>query len=153
MGAMAHHLRVLLMALLVALTAPATAETWPTRPLRALVPLSAGSAVDLIARVVFAQVERQLGQPVIIENRTGAGGIIAMRAVAAPSLTATHFLLRQRSSPVRPGPCRSSSLILSKISLRSFRSPTRRMFSLWRPAAAYTRSTISCLMRAPSAVQ
>ena len=83
MGAMGHHLRVLLMALLVALTAPATAETWPTRPLRALVPLSAGSAVDLIARVVFAQVERQLGQPVIIENRTGAGGIIAMRAVAS----------------------------------------------------------------------
>lgn len=80
---MAHYARFLLVVLLVALTAPAAAQTWPTKPLRVLIPLSAGSAVDQVARVVYAQVERQLGQPVIVENRPGAGGLIAMGAVAS----------------------------------------------------------------------
>lgn len=90
---MAHYPRLLLVALLVALAVPAAAETWPTKPLRAVVTLSAGSAVDLVARVVFAQVERQLGQPVVVENRTGAGGLIAMAAVASAEPDGHTFLV------------------------------------------------------------
>jgi tripartite-type tricarboxylate transporter receptor subunit TctC len=90
---MAHLPRFLLVALLVALSAPASAETWPTKPLRAIIPLSAGSAVDLVARVVYAQVERQLGQPVIVENRPGAGGLIAMGAVASAEPDGYTFLI------------------------------------------------------------
>jgi tripartite-type tricarboxylate transporter receptor subunit TctC len=58
------------------------ADEWPSRPIRALIPLSPGSAADIVPRIVFEQVAAQLGQPVIIENRPGASGTIAARAVA-----------------------------------------------------------------------
>lgn len=80
---MVQSLTCLWMALLVALTAPTAAETWPTKPLRALIPFTAGSAVDVVARTVFSQVERQLGQPIIVENRPGGGTVIATSAVAS----------------------------------------------------------------------
>lgn len=60
----------------------AGSETWPSRPIRAIVPLSAGSAVDIIPRIVFEQVSKQLGQPIVVENRAGASGTLGARAVA-----------------------------------------------------------------------
>ena len=60
----------------------AAAQDWPSRPITVIVPLGAGSASDLIARVVMEQVGRQLGQPVVVENRPGAGGTIGANAVA-----------------------------------------------------------------------
>ncbi len=73
---------ILISVLLVASTAPAAAQSWPTRPLRAIVPFTAGSAVDLVTRTVFGEAERRLGQPVIVENRPGGGTVIATAAVA-----------------------------------------------------------------------
>jgi len=61
------------------------ADEWPTRPIRAIVPLSAGSAADVVPRIVFEQVSTQLGQPIVIENRPGASGTIGARAVATAS--------------------------------------------------------------------
>ena len=58
------------------------AEDWPTRPIRVIVPLSAGSAADVVPRLVFAQVSAQLGQPIVIENKPGASGTIGARDVA-----------------------------------------------------------------------
>ncbi len=58
------------------------AAQWPTRPIHVIVPLSAGSAIDVIARIVFEQLTAQLGQPFIVENRPGASGTIGARAVA-----------------------------------------------------------------------
>jgi tripartite-type tricarboxylate transporter receptor subunit TctC len=58
------------------------AQTWPTRPITAIVPLAAGSATDVIGRVVLDQVSKQVGQPIVIENRGGAGGTIGANAVA-----------------------------------------------------------------------
>src|ERR1700686_5308237 len=58
------------------------ADEWPSRPIRALIPLSPGSAADIVPRIVFEQVAAQLGQSVIVENRPGASGTIAARAVA-----------------------------------------------------------------------
>ena len=58
------------------------ADEWPSRPIRAIIPLSPGSAADVIPRIVFEQLSAQLGQPVVIENRPGASGTIAARAVA-----------------------------------------------------------------------
>jgi tripartite-type tricarboxylate transporter receptor subunit TctC len=72
-------------ALLASITWTATsaqAQDWPSRPMTVIVPLGAGSASDLIARVVMEQVGRQLGQPVVVENRPGAGGTIGANAVA-----------------------------------------------------------------------
>jgi len=58
------------------------AETWPTKPLRAIVPVGAGSTTDIIPRVVFEQLSAQLHQSIIVENRVGAGGTIGSAFVA-----------------------------------------------------------------------
>jgi tripartite-type tricarboxylate transporter receptor subunit TctC len=55
---------------------------WPDRPLRMIVPLPAGSAVDVIARLISQRLSVRLGQPVVIENRAGASGVIGSDAVA-----------------------------------------------------------------------
>lgn len=60
----------------------ALAQDWPAKPITAVVPLGAGSASDIIARVVMDQVSKQVGQPVVVENRPGAGGTIGANAVA-----------------------------------------------------------------------
>ena len=60
----------------------ASADQWPSQPIRVIVPLSPGSAADIVPRIVFEQVSAQLGQTVIIENRPGASGTIGARAVA-----------------------------------------------------------------------
>ena len=59
------------------------AEDWPmAQPIRVIVSTTPGSTADLMARIVFEQVGRQLGQTVVVENRGGAGTIIGMNAVA-----------------------------------------------------------------------
>jgi tripartite-type tricarboxylate transporter receptor subunit TctC len=57
-------------------------EEWPSKPIRVLVPLTPGSAVDIVPRVVLEEVSKELGQSFIIENRPGATGALAARAVA-----------------------------------------------------------------------
>ena len=70
-------------AALLCITMPVTrAQTFPDRPIKLVVPFGAGSAVDTIARTIAAQVSEQIGQGVVIDNRTGANGIIAAEAVA-----------------------------------------------------------------------
>jgi tripartite-type tricarboxylate transporter receptor subunit TctC len=60
----------------------AGAEQYPARPLRVIVPFAPGGAPDVVARIVAAAIEKPLGQSVIVENRTGANGIVGMEAVA-----------------------------------------------------------------------
>lgn len=61
----------------------ALAQEWPAKqPIRVIVTLSAGSATDLLARIAFEQVSKQIGQAVVIDNRPGAGQRIAAQAVA-----------------------------------------------------------------------
>ena len=57
-------------------------QEWPARPIHAIVPQSPGSSLDIVPRAVFEQLSRKLGQPIIVENRVGAGNTIAMAAVA-----------------------------------------------------------------------
>jgi len=74
---------MLLPALCLALSAIAAgAQTWPTKPLRAIVPVSAGSSTDIVPRVVFEQLSLQLAQPIIVVNRAGAGGTVGKAFVA-----------------------------------------------------------------------
>ncbi len=63
-------------------TLQARAEAWPSKPLRAIVPVGAGSTTDIIPRLVFEQLAVQLGQSIVVENRTGAGGTIGSAFVA-----------------------------------------------------------------------
>lgn len=59
----------------------ARADDWPTKPIRVIVPLSPGSAADIIPRIVFEQLSAQLGQPIVVENKPGASGTIGARTV------------------------------------------------------------------------
>src|SRR5215475_6676468 len=59
----------------------AQAETYPTRPARIIVPFPAGQATDTIARLMGQSLLERLGQPFVIENRTGAGGNIGTESV------------------------------------------------------------------------
>src|SRR5262245_17169028 len=60
----------------------ASAQDWPTRSVTIVVPIPAGVASDIIARAVFEQVGKQVGQTFVIENRPGAGGTIGANMVA-----------------------------------------------------------------------
>ena len=69
-------------AVLVAATVAALAQQWPTRPIRVISPFAAGSASDTTGRVVLDQVSQNIGQPMVIEVRAGAGGTIGFAQVA-----------------------------------------------------------------------
>ena len=72
--------RTLLAASLLAL--PARAEGWPTRPVTLVVPFGAGGNVDALARILAPGLSARLGQPVVVENAPGAGGILGVERVA-----------------------------------------------------------------------
>jgi tripartite-type tricarboxylate transporter receptor subunit TctC len=62
--------------------APAWAQSYPDHPIRLIVPFAAGGPMDTMARFVGQQLQTSLGQPVVVENRAGAGGAIGSKAVA-----------------------------------------------------------------------
>ncbi len=79
---MSTRLRALIVAVL-SLALPALAQQgWPTRPVKLIVPFPPGGTSDLTGRLTAQRLQETLGQPVIVENRTGAGGMIGTDAVA-----------------------------------------------------------------------
>ena len=78
---MAHRWLVAAVVLLAGICG-ASGQNWPSKPLRIIVPVSAGSATDVVARVIADHLSQQLGQTVVVENRTGAGGTTGMGYVA-----------------------------------------------------------------------
>ena len=60
----------------------AAADNYPSRPIRLIVTFPPGGSADVMARAIAPYLERQLGQPIVIENRTGAGGVTGIEAVA-----------------------------------------------------------------------
>jgi tripartite-type tricarboxylate transporter receptor subunit TctC len=93
---------LLLATLGLALGTPAEAQTWPAKPLRAIVPTEAGSIADLVPRVVFEPLSRQLGQSIIVENRTGVGGTIAAAFVAKSDADGYTFLVHSNAHTIAP---------------------------------------------------
>ncbi|RIJ01962.1 tripartite tricarboxylate transporter substrate binding protein [Achromobacter sp. K91] len=71
-----------LAAVLLSLAAPAALAAYPERAITLIVPAAAGGNADITARLVGQEMSRQLGQPVVVENRVGAGGRIGTQAVA-----------------------------------------------------------------------
>lgn len=71
-------------AVLSALALPrmASAQQWPSKPIRAIIPFSPGSTIDIIGRIVVEPLSAALGQPIIVDNRAGAGGSIGAAVVA-----------------------------------------------------------------------
>jgi tripartite-type tricarboxylate transporter receptor subunit TctC len=79
--------------LVYAVWVPAARAEWPERPIRWIVPFGPGGANDLIARVAAEAVRKGLGQPIIIENRPGAGAVIGTAAVAKSAGDGYTFLI------------------------------------------------------------
>lgn len=74
--------RAVAAAALMLAAGPLAAQTYPTKPIRAIVPFAAGSATDTVARVYAQRMSETLGQPIVVENRAGANGLIGADAVA-----------------------------------------------------------------------
>jgi tripartite-type tricarboxylate transporter receptor subunit TctC len=80
----------------------ADAETWPTKPLRVIVPIGAGSSVDLVARIISEQLSDQLGQRLIVENRPGAGQTLGAAAVAKAEPDGYTLLVNSSAHTIGP---------------------------------------------------
>lgn len=72
---------------------PAQPQSWPTRPIKLIVPQGPGAGTDVIARLIADGVTQRLGQPVVVENMPAASGILAHQTVARAPADGTTFLL------------------------------------------------------------
>jgi tripartite-type tricarboxylate transporter receptor subunit TctC len=79
------------------------AQTYPTRPITMIVPLAAGGGIDVLGRIVADQMTRSLGQPVIIENVSGADGTIGTGRVARAGPDGYTIVLGTLSTHVLAG--------------------------------------------------
>lgn len=82
-----------LLSLLAAMAAPAQAAEFPNRPLRMIIPFTAGGSNDIVGRLVAEGVAKRLGQAIVVENRGGAGGVIGSDLVAKADPDGYTFLL------------------------------------------------------------
>lgn len=90
-------------AIVVGFSAAAFAAlTWPTETVRVVVPFGAGSTTDIVPRVVFAQLAAQLGQPVVVENRPGAGGTVGTGFVAAAKPNGYTLVVSSNAYTIAP---------------------------------------------------
>lgn len=80
----------------------ATAETWPARPVKAIVPIAAGSGIDIVARAVSQRLQEDLGQPFIVENRPGAGTTTGAAVVAAAPADGYTILFHSVALTITP---------------------------------------------------
>jgi tripartite-type tricarboxylate transporter receptor subunit TctC len=78
---MRQSIRLMFMLATLFASATAHAEIWPARPIKAIIPFGAGSATDVVPRLVFDRLSAELGQPIVVENRVGAGGTLGTAAV------------------------------------------------------------------------
>ena len=95
------HVQHLLLATLAAGSLTAHAA-WPDKPIKLVVPYAAGGAADALARVVATELSTRLKQPVVVDNRGGAGGTIGAQAVAQAPADGYTFLYDATSFAVNP---------------------------------------------------
>src|SRR4051812_47035300 len=81
-GSSMKCLSILIAGALFALPSASPAQSYPAKPVRVIVPFAPGGGTDIQARVLFKDLNEQLHQPFIIDNRAGAGGLIGADAVA-----------------------------------------------------------------------
>ncbi len=88
--------------LALAAALPAQAQTWPAKSLRVVVPFTAASATDTIARIVSERLSAQFGHNVVVENRPGAGGTIGVGTIARAEPDGYSILVHSSSFTVTP---------------------------------------------------
>jgi tripartite-type tricarboxylate transporter receptor subunit TctC len=95
------RLLALLAAMAVAFAMPLAAQDYPTKPIRIVVPFGPGTATDIMARTVGAELSNRIGQPVVIENKAGAEGQIGAQAAAtSPPDGYTLFITTQTTQAI-----------------------------------------------------
>jgi tripartite-type tricarboxylate transporter receptor subunit TctC len=93
------HRRTLLAALpLIGVAPSARAQAWPTRPVRVIVPFPPGGTTDVVMRLIAQRLTETLGQPVVVENRAGAGGTIGSDVAAKSPPDGTTFVVANIAS-------------------------------------------------------
>jgi len=90
------------MSLGVATAAAQTSPAWPTKPIKAFIPFGAGSATDVVPRAVFDLLAMELGQPIVIENRGGAGGTLGVGAVVRAEPDGYTILANSSAHTIAP---------------------------------------------------
>src|SRR5690348_352455 len=81
---------------------PASAQSYPTKIIRVIVPFAAGSTTDIVPRLIFEQLGQQLGQTIVVENRAGAGGTIGSTAVARSEADGYTLLVNSNAHTIAP---------------------------------------------------
>jgi tripartite-type tricarboxylate transporter receptor subunit TctC len=94
------HALCVLSTLLVAQAAHA--ETWPSRLIKATIPFGPGSATDVVPRLVFERLSSELGQPIVVENRAGAGGTLGTGLVAKAEPDGYSILAHSSALAIAP---------------------------------------------------
>jgi tripartite-type tricarboxylate transporter receptor subunit TctC len=87
---------------LAAFARPALAQSWPTRPIRIILPVPPGGGTDILGRIVAPHLQQRLGQPVLIENRAGGGMTIGTNLVAKAEPDGYTMLLIDTAIAVNP---------------------------------------------------
>src|SRR5438477_5108281 len=82
--------------------AAAQAQGWPSRLIKATIPFGAGSAADVVPRLVFDRLAIELGQPIVIENKVGAGGTIGTGMVAKADPDGYSILSNSNALTITP---------------------------------------------------
>jgi tripartite-type tricarboxylate transporter receptor subunit TctC len=95
-------LKTALGAALLAFSALATAQSYPTKPVQVVLAFTPGSAVDIVGRIVTARLSEMWGQPVVNDNRAGAGGSIGSAAVARAAPDGYTLLVTSNAHTVNP---------------------------------------------------
>jgi len=98
-----HALAAASVSLGALLVAPAIAQTYPSKPIRIVVPFGAGGVADLTARTVAQKMSESMGQAVAIENKPGAGGVVAGDTVAKAEPDGHTLLLMSNGTAVSAG--------------------------------------------------
>src|ERR1044072_7184944 len=89
-------------AVICAWVAPAFAQSYPTRAIRLVVPFGAGGGPDNLARIIEPHVSKELGQPIVIENRPGGGSVSARAAAARAAPAGSTLVMTDPSIAVNP---------------------------------------------------
>ena len=83
-------------------SAVANAQTYPVRPLRLIVPFTSGGGVDIVARIVAHKMSESLGQPIVIDNRAGAGSSIGIAAAARATPDGYTLVIASSAMTINP---------------------------------------------------
>lgn len=95
-------LRIITAGLALTTVVPTLAQTYPSKPIQMIVPFPPGGSTDIMARVLASKLQESLKQPVIVQNRSGAGGVIGTEA-AVRSAPDGYTLLLSSSAPLAVG--------------------------------------------------